>query len=828
MPRWYRTCAHGAQPLAEITPMTYMDEECQNPAPNGPGDEPTWTRSSKDLIGTAYSTSSRVWFTVLDGVLTEVYYPTIDKPQLRDLQLLITDGETFIQEERLLPYELEPLSSHALGARITRRDPEGRFSIHKEIITDPHTSSVLIHAKLEASEEWRPRLKIYALCAPHLERGGWGNNAKVVDVNGHKLFCVDKEGEGGDHTWMAYGSSRSFVRASCGYVGVNDGWTDLSDNYTLDWEYDCATDGNIALTGEIEGGEEGEFTLALAFGTTFHAAITTLFQSLGTPFEQLRERFVEQWTRACDDLMPLEGVAGDGGSLYHRSISLLLAHEDKTYQGAMIASLSIPWGEVKGDSDGLGGYHLVWTRDLVQAAMGLLALGDRELALRALIYLAVSQRPDGGFNQNFWLDGEANFTGVQLDEVAFPILLAWRLKQLDALGEFDPYEMVRTAARFLIVRGPATPQERWEENSGYSPSTLASNIAALICAAGFAEERGDAEAAEYMRSYAYFLEGHIEAWTVTTEGTLHPEVKRHYIRIHPVEPNDPHADENPNAGTVRIANRGPDEQAEFPANEVVDGGFLELVRYGIREADDPLIADTLKVIDAVLKVDFPQGPSWRRYNHDGYGQRHDGTPYREGWGQGRPWPLLTGERGHYELAAGRSAEPYIRAIEGFAHGAGLLPEQVWDGDDMPDKGLHKDAPAGSAMPLVWAHAEYVKLLRSATDGRVFDLIPEVAARYIENREERTPLEVWKFNRQVGAVRRGHTLRVQAPARFTLRWSPDGWNTSEEREATHTSLGISYVDFETGELPGPVTFTFHWLDAGKWEGRDYTVEIVEGE
>jgi glucoamylase len=305
-------------------------------------------------------------------------------------------------------------------------------------------------------------------------------------------------------------------------------------------------------------------------------------------------------------MLPLEKASGDGGNLYRASFNLLRAHEDKSYPGALIASLSIPWGETVGDED-QGGYHLVWTRDMVNSANAMLAAGDRITPLRALIYLNVSQQENGGFAQNFWIDGEPYWRGVQLDEVAFPILLAWRLRRDNALQDFDPYPMVMRAAAYLVRHGPLTPQERWEEVSGYSPSTLASNIAALICAAGFARERGDEATAKYLEEYADFLECHVERWTVTTEGTLLPGVARHYLRILPERADNHSPDEDPNKGDITIANLRPGAQCVFPAKEVVDAGFLELVRHGVRRPDDPIIVDSLKVVDSVLKVDTLAG-----------------------------------------------------------------------------------------------------------------------------------------------------------------------------------------------------------------------------
>jgi glucoamylase len=785
----------------------------------GPGIEPRWTRGNKDGVGTAYSKDSQVWFTIWNGIITEVYYPTVDTPQLRDLQYLMTDGDTFFHEERHhLHSSTERLSHDALGYKIVNSDPAGRYRVIKEVIVAPHLSCVLQHTKLEGEPDLLSKLKLYALCAPHLGGGGRGNNAHVVEVGGRRILTAEKDG-----VWLALGASVPFSRLSCGYVGASDGWTDVASNFRMDWQFDEAEDGNVALTGEIDSTRKGEFTLGLALGKGLHDAATTLLQGLSVPYEKYCRRFLEQWERPFKKVVPLENFSGDGGNLYHASYSLILAHEDKTFPGALIASLSIPWGEARGDED-QGGYHLVWTRDMVNSAMGLLAAGNTETPLRALIYLAASQQEDGGFPQNFWLNGEPYWKGVQLDEVAFPIMLARRLKEENLLEDFDPYPMVKRAARYLVVNGPATQQERWEEASGYSPSTLASNIAALINAASFARERGEENTARYLEEYADFLECHIEAWTVTTRGTLLPRIRRHYIRIHPVDVNDPHPNEDPNEGVLLIPNRPPGSRAEFPAKEIVDAGFLQLVRFGIRRPDDPLIVDSVKVVDSVLKVETPYGPCWRRYNHDGYGQREDGGAYH-GWGKGRAWPLLTGERGHYELDAGHDVETYIRTMERLASPTGLLPEQVWDEEDRPESHMYLGRPTGSAMPLMWAHAEYIKLLRSAASGKVFALVPEVAKRYLAEPKASRLLEVWKSHRQPRSVRKGWTLRIQAASHFMLHWSLDDWRTAKDTLSTPTGLEIEFVDIHVLLAQQmPIRFTFFWTEADRWEGRDYLVTV----
>ena len=787
-------------------------------AAGGPGTPPRWTHSAKDVIGTAYSTSSRVWFTVSDGVISEIYYSTLDRPQVRDFQFLITDGETFFHDtHRHLKTSIEYLGEHGLGVRITNADREGRYRLIMEVIGDPHQPCVLVDTRIEGDPEWLRKLHVYALLAPHLEVGGWDNDGNIARIAGREFLTAHKDG-----TWLAMAATAPFVRSSCGYVGTTDGWQDLASHFRLTNEFAAAPHGNIALTGEIDLTGGLQFTVALGFGHTLHRAVTTVFQSLGTPFSENRSRFLDQWARVCTQLRSLEQFSGDKGQLYRRSGELILAHEDKNYAGALIASLSIPWGEARGDED-LGGYHLVWTRDLVNSATGLLAAGDLTTPLRALIYLACTQQKDGGFPQNFWVDGQPYWTGIQLDEVAFPVMLAWRLHKAGALAQFDPYPMVLAAAGYLIRHGCVTPQERWEENCGLSPSTLASNIAALVCAAGFAAEHHDEATASYLADYADFIESHVEAWTVTEHGLLVPGIRRHYIRINPQDPGGETPDEDPDHGPVTVRNQPPDSPKEFPAAEIVDAGFLELVRYGIRLPGDPLIEDSLAVIDRVLKTDFPAGPCWRRYTHDGYGQRDDGGPFL-GYGRGRPWPLLSGERGHYELAAGRKAAPYLRAMENFATPTRLLPEQLWDAPDLPGSLLFHGQPTGAAMPLMWAHAEYIKLLRSEADGKVFDLITEVADRYLST-HKRQPLEIWKRNRQVASVLPGVTLRIQAVDPFILHWSRDEWLHSTDSRSAPTSLGIHFVDvkIDAGDR-APLTFTFKWPDEDRWEGKNYTVKI----
>jgi len=801
----------------------YLWLEQQGEAFGSPGLEPRWTSSVKDAVGTAYSASSRIWFTCSHGILNEIYHPTIDRAQVRDMEFLVTDGETFFHEEkRDLISKFEYIDAEALGVRYINSDPDGRYTLTKEIICDPHHSAILQRVKLEGHAELLPRLKIYALLAPHLDDGGAGNTARAADIADKKVLLAWK-----DNWSLAMSANCGFSRVSCGFVGASDGWRDLLDNFRMDWQFGSATGGNVAVMGQIAlenlpPGAPIEFTVSIGLGEGLHTAAQTAMGSLATPFVDQRKRFIEQWRRVANPEF-LAARAGDGGKLMCASHNVLLAHEDKTYSGAFVASASIPWGQAKGDDD-LGGYHLVWTRDMVQTATALLACGHIETARRALVYLACTQQPNGGFAQNFWIDGTPYWKGLQLDEVAFPLILAWRLWKANGLGEMRIFPFVERAAGFLARLGPITNQERWEENAGYSPSTLAAVIGGLICAAEMARAHDADEMAVFLEEFADWIEKHLEDWTVTNNGVLHPDIKRHYMRLRPPECGETYAHEDCGKETVRIANRPPGTRTEFEAREIIDAGFLELVRYGVRRADDPLIVDSLKVVDAVLKRDFPQGPAWLRYNQDGYGQRPDGGPF-QGWGQGRPWPLLTGERAHYELAAGNGFESLIRTYEQFATCGQMMPEQVWDQPDMPEKELFRGKPDGSAVPLVWAHAEYLKLLRSAADGKVFDRIDPVYDRYCEpagRGKLRRDLEIYSRRRPIQTMAAGCTLRILDERQFEVTWTTDQWQTTQKT----ISRSVGYAGYCADIFPiagsKAAEWTLYWPEQDAWLG--YNVEV----
>ncbi|HEX7940642.1 MAG TPA: glycoside hydrolase family 15 protein, partial [Gemmatimonadaceae bacterium] len=515
--------------------------------------------------------------------------------------------------------------------------------------------------------------------------------------------------------------------------------------------------------------------------------------------------------------------------MFWESAALITVHGDKRSLGAMIASLSIPWGQSKGDQE-LGGYHLVWARDLVECAGGLLATGHARLAGRTLRYLISTEEADGSWPQNMWLDGTAYWRGKQLDEVAFPILLAELLHREGALGDVDPWPMIQKAAGFIVRQGPVTEQDRWEEDAGYSPFTLAVEIAALVIAAEHADRAGDRETAQVLRDTADAWNDNIERWTYVSDAGIagFPGVDGYYARIAPPDLAAIGDGVESPADNVVIRNRavGSDETLY---QKMVSPDALALVRFGLRDANDERIVNTVRVIDALLCHRTRTGPVWHRYNGDGYGEHEDGAPF-DGTGVGRGWPLLVGERAHYELARGRpdAALQLLGVMRAQASDGGMLPEQIWDAPDIPERELINGRPTGGAMPLAWAHAEYVKLVRSLLDGVVFDLPDATYERYV--RQKVVGLyTIWSPSNKTRVVVRGRVLRVQTEVPARVHWSTDGWITKHDTVPRAVPrLGVWIADLDTEHLAAraAVDFTLFYPDEQRWEGRDYRVVVEE--
>jgi glucoamylase len=792
-------------------------------APGWPGIPPRWTSSAKSGVGTALNGESRVWFTLSHGILNEVYFPRVDKACIRDLGFIVTDGSSFFSEERRhTRSEVSTLAPGVPAYQFVNTCVQGRYRIEKAVVSDPHRHVVLQRIRFSALQGSMADYHLYALLAPHLANCGNDNTAWVGDYKGVPMLMAEHDGDG-----LALACSVPWLGRSAGFVGYSDGWQDLVRNKRMTWFYPRAEKGNVALVGEVDLHHgSGEFVLALGFGGNSSEAAQHALASILDGFAAAADEYVKGWQNWQQTLIPLS-TGQQSPDLYRVSASVLRAHESKAFPGGIIASLSIPWGNFKGDED-LGGYHLVWPRDLVETAGGLLAAGASGEALCVLRYLQVTQEADGHWSQNMWLDGIPYWNGIQMDETAFPILLVDLLRRHGALDTAELtrfWPMVRDAAAYIVRNGPVTQQDRWEEDPGYSPFTLAAEVAALLVAADLAEVHGEPAIAAYLRETADAWNDNIEQWVYVTGSGL---AKRHgvdgyYVRIAPPEEADA---ASPHQGFVPIKNRPPGESNE-PARHIISPDFLALVRFGLRAPDDPRILNTLKVVDAVLKVEMPQGPLWHRYNDDGYGEHEDGSAF-DGTGIGRAWPLLTGERAHYELAAGRKdeAERLRRTLECSADPGGMISEQTWDAPDIPDRELFFGRPSGSARPLVWAHAEYVKLVRSLRDGRVFDQPPQPQERYI-TQKHLSPFTLWRENNKARVLEAGKKLRVELLSPAVVHWTATGWQTAEDVPTRDTGLGVYTVDLPTQSLsPGStVEFTFFFPDKDQWQGTNFRVLVA---
>jgi glucoamylase len=815
--------------VIDIWPLNLLDghstEDGHKAAPGKPGHKPRWTTSRKNAVGTARSLTSHVWFSTEHGAVGEIFYPRVDLPSVKDMEMLVTAGDDFFSEERCdTESRASWLKDGVPGFEIINTCKQGRYRITKKIITDPTRHTLLQQTRFEALRGTIGDYRLYVLIAPHLGNHGQDNNARVGSFKGVPMLMAERSGLG-----LALASTLPWVGRSVGYVGRSDGWQDLHRHKRMTWFYDTAENGNVAMIGEIDLSKAQEFTLAVGFGTTAVEGAHRARTSLDRGFEEARELYEQQWTDWQQSLRPLSSGSKARSNAYRVSTTVLAAHESKDFQGGTVASLSIPWGEVHGDAD-KGGYHVLWPRDAYETAGAILAAGGKDEIIRALDFYQTTQEADGHWPQNMWLDGTMNWSGIQLDETAAPVLLlnlARREKRVSDADVNRLWPMVRNAAGYLVRKGPSSPMDRWEEDAGLTAFTLGSIIAALLVAAEFADEHGEAKLADYFRQTADTWNGSIERWTYVEGTPLAKQVgvSGYYLRIAPPKTLQ---GVSPLIQELKIPNL-PDSDNKFPAWQIVSVDALALVRFGLRRPDDPKILNTVKVIDAVLKVETPHGESWHRYNHDGYGEKPDGSAFDK-TGVGRIWPLFAGERAHYELAAGNTQEArrLLGVMESLSSDTGLISEQAWDSDPIPEKELFPGRPSGSARPLVWAHAEHVKLIRSLADGAVFDTPRQTVARYIESDHPATH-SAWRFDAQAKSIQPGHTLRIETNSPARVRWSGDDWKTVIDTDSVDTGIGMFVTDLPTQRFPQgtPIAFTFFWPHEDKWEGQNFCVEIVAG-
>jgi glucoamylase len=682
-------------------------------APGAPGQAATWSPGDKDGFGTARTTASKVWYTLNDGALSEVFFPRIDTPATRDTQLAVSDGATFADREDAATTRAATLPDpRSLVYRQVNTARSGKYRITKTYVADPARSAVLVDIRFE-SLTGDP----YSVYVLHDVGLGLNANDDMGWSAGGGLVASDGVLSG------AVLASSGFTRTSSGYLARSDGWSDLQDNFRMDWSYTARQRGNVAQLGRtrltgLPGAQR--LTLALGFATAPGAATSTAATALARGFTSARAAYTTGWHGYLSSLRPVPRSAARWRATYDVSAMVLAASEDKTFRGGFVAAPGRPWAWAN-SLQHLPVYIAVWSRDQYQIATALLAAGDTAAANRALDYLwAVQQRPDGSFPQNSRLDGEPVFGGLQMDEVAFPIVLAWQLDRADRAE----WERVRRSAEFIVANGPSTPQERWENIGGYSPATIAAEIAGLVCAADIARRNGQAaDAARYLAT-ADAWQRDLERWTVTTNGPL--SSNPYYLRIT--------ANGDANSGErIQISDGGP----LVDQRRVVDPSFLEVVRLGVKSALDPNVRSSLPVVDRELRYGTANGPFWHRASFDGYGEQRDGSqwePVPEGsrLTVGRGWPLLTGERGEYQLAAGQAAQGSLDTMARAGDDTTfLIAEQVWDHQPPADDDPRFTPGEGtfSATPLAWSHAQFIRLASSIDAGRPVETPAVVACRY---------------------------------------------------------------------------------------------------
>jgi glucoamylase len=682
----------------------------QGSAPGAPGADATWNEPSVTGFADSLGASSKVWYTIGDGELENAFYPETDMPATYGLQYAVTDGSSFTELETTgTSHVTKLLSDNSLVWQQVNTADNGDYTITKTYIADPSRSVIDVQTTFDNTSG--TALKLYVDYHPQLDNDGMGNTGGTDSASG------DLESVNGSVA-SALAASTGFTQTSTGYVGTSsDGETMLTSGYGLSSSYSSAsTAGHIDQVGEIPVAASGSttFTLALAFDTTEAAAISDASASLTAGFSSLESSFESGWQSWLSGLSAAPASVTGSSQLetqYYVSLMEVKADEDKTYTGAFIAAPTVPWGaSVSADSgagqSGAHGYHAVWTRDEYEMATTLLAAGDKTDAQSALNYIfQYEMESNGAVKQNTWLNGNAVFGSIQMDEVADPIILAYQLGDTGSSTWTDVEEL----ANYLVANGPYTMEERWEENAGYSPATMAAEIAGLICAADIADANSDMAAALQYQETAQAWASEVDDLTYTTTGSYGNG--DYLLRITP--------DGQPNAGTdITIANGG----GSHDDRTVVDPSFLELVRLGVKSPTATDITNTISVVDSELETSTPEGPIWHRYSFDGYGETSSGGDFTgSSGGVGNPWPVLTGERGEYDVADGNTsgAQSMLSTMAGAANSGYQISEQVWGGSTGTG-GFTFGQPDNSSTPLMWAMAQYVRLAIDISAGKDVD------------------------------------------------------------------------------------------------------------
>src|SRR4051812_33177876 len=288
-------------------------------APGAPGAKALWTPANKQGFGTAMSTQSKVWHTLQGGELTEVYYPDLSTPALRDLQLIVTDGRTFTDRETdATDQHVELVDKHSLTYRQVNTAKSGRYRIVKTYVTDPSRNTLLVDVRFQ-SLTGRP-YQVYAYVDPSLSNDGSDDSG----TTSHGALLTQDASAGG-----ALVAEPSFGRTSTGYLDASDGWIDLRDDHRMDWHYRSSPNGNVVQTAQIalDGRRHQHLQLALGFAGTSVAALGTARASLRHGFGRVAGAYADTWHRYLGSLKRPPASTRPFGAEYDESVMVLAAHE---------------------------------------------------------------------------------------------------------------------------------------------------------------------------------------------------------------------------------------------------------------------------------------------------------------------------------------------------------------------------------------------------------------------------------------------------------------------------------------------------------------------
>jgi glucoamylase len=493
-----------------------------------PGARPHWASGAKTMVGAAVPAGSRIWYTIDNGTLSEVYHPDVDQANTRSVRFVVTGDDNFLSDEKWdAEHTVEWMASGAPACRIESRCKNGAYRLTKEIVPDPMRDTLLLRGRFVPAEQ--KKLRLYLIIDAHIGDCGAKNEAWAGRYKGLPMVFAQRAS-----VCFAFACSPPARRTSVGYIGTSDGFTVSRRGDPLP-EANYAPAGNVTLTLEIDpSSADGSFVIALAGGEDSAEAGQQARAGLLEDFDTTRDLFLRQWSDCQAQYRHISDLSGHRLDMYRVSTAVLETHQSKRFRGGFVASLSVPWGFARGDKD-IGGYHVVWPRDMIEIAMGKLASGDAYSARSALFYLACTQNADGGWSQNMWLDGTPHWEGIQMDAIALPMLLADKMRRENALEGYRPERIMHDAVRFILRNGPVTQQERWETTPGYSPNTMAAEVAALLAAADFADLEGAHDRAQFLRDTADAWNDAVDELTYVEDTLLAQRhgIRGYYLRMAP-------------------------------------------------------------------------------------------------------------------------------------------------------------------------------------------------------------------------------------------------------------------------------------------------------